>query len=212
MITELIRGAPHQNRARRLARSRPAGSRVVLNIRVRRPRILALSIALALAASLSLAVASPALADSGGQVKNSATGMCFAPDSPFQGATIVQVTCAPDGQRDTLQEWDFVCFDSSCRQFHVVNHGALLCLSTRGGARNGTALELWTCNQISNEKWDFGPSPSGAPFELRSRVSGTTTHCLDVPDGRNTINLWLQLYDCNGSTAQSWDQGPPIIE
>jgi Ricin-type beta-trefoil lectin domain len=180
-------------------------------ISVKRPRLFALSLALATAASVSLTMPSPVRADTAGALKNVATQMCIEPDSPFQGATIELVACATQ-VRDTLQEWDYKCFDQACSQFHVVNHGSGLCLSTRNGATNGTNLELWTCNNISNEKWDYGPNPNGEPFELRSRVSGTTTHCLDVPNGLPIAGQWMQLYDCNGTAAQLFTSGPGIIE
>ena len=149
---------------------------------MKRPRLLALSLALATVASISLAMPSPARADSFGPLKYFGTQMCIQPDSPFQGATVMLMPCATT-ERNTLQEWDPTCIDASCGQFHMVNHGAGLCMSTRAGATNGTNIELWTCNAISNEKWDYGPNANGEAFVLRSRVSRTTTHCLDVPNG-----------------------------
>ena len=40
--------------------------------------------------------------------------------------------------------------------------------------------------------------------ELRSRVSGTSSHCLDVSDG-TLEDVWVQLYRCNHTFAQLWD-------
>src|ERR1700730_8584047 len=104
---------------------------------MRRLRLLGLSLAMATAASVSLTTPSPVGADSDGPMKNVATQMCMQPDSPFQGATIVQVPCPAPGERNTQLEWDFVCFDSTCNPFHVRNHATLLCRSTRNGATNG---------------------------------------------------------------------------
>jgi hypothetical protein len=36
-------------------------------------------------------------------------------------------------------------------------------------------------------------------------VSGTTSHCLDVPGGQvSTPGLPMQIWGCNGTIAQNW--------
>lgn len=111
------------------------------------------------------------------------------------------------------QEWDAVCKDASCSIVHMVNHGSGLCLDARGGATNGTPIQMWTCNSISNENWDFGLSPRGSQdFAFRSRVSGTRSHCLDVPGAQDVDGLPMQLWNCNGTAAQLWTSGPSVIE
>ena len=113
--------------------------------------------------------------------------------------------------RRTFRERTRVCTNSSCPTFHVVNRGSGLCLDAQGRAANGTPIIQWPCNSISNENWDFGNS-SGSVFTLRSRVSGTTSTCLDVPGAQATVGLALQLWSCNGTVAQSWQAPDPVIE
>ena len=42
---------------------------------------------------------------------------------------------------------------------------------------------------------------------LRSRVAGTSSHCLDVPGDANTTDLAMQIYVCNNTEAQYWGVG-----
>jgi len=172
----------------------------------------ALSLAVVTAASLT--VASPANADTSGPIRNTGNQKCLTPVNPSQGAAVVQHPCDIDrGIINRDQEWDAVCKDASCSIVHMVNHGSGLCLDARGGATNGTPIQMWTCNSISNENWDFGLSPRGSQvFAFRSRVSGTRSHCLDVPGAQDMDGLPMQLWNCNGTAAQLWMSGPSVIE
>jgi hypothetical protein len=89
----------------------------------------------------------------------------------------------------------------------VVNVASGLCLEVASRAVNEAPIDQWPCSTISNEVWS-----SGTNFvELRSRVSGTNSHCLDVPGSQPVNGLAMQLYECNGTSAQVWQQGgfPP---
>lgn len=171
---------------------------------------------LAIVTAGSLTVASPANADTGGPIRNVANQKCLTPVNPFQGAAVVQQPCAIDSNIiNRAQEWDALCKDASCSAVHVVNHESLLCLDARGGATNGTPVQMWPCNGISNENWDYGPNPGkgGSPnFELRSRVSDTRSRCLDVPGAQDANGLAMRLWGCNGTNAQLWTSGAPVIE
>ena len=185
---------------------------------MKRLRLVALLLAVATMAAVSLTVASPASADTQGPIRNAGNGKCLTPVGLFQGAAVVQNPCDIDSNGNVInraQQWDAVCVDASCPPFHVRNHANEgLCLDARGFATNGTPIQLWTCNSISNENWDYGPSPDPLDpyFMLRSRVSGTTSHCLDVPGGSDADGVAMQLYWCNGSPAQTWIAGPGTIE
>jgi hypothetical protein len=147
-------------------------------------------------------------------IQNIGNGLCMQPvdNSGVPGTPVVQVSCdfnTGTGPLNLGQEWLLDCTSSSCATFHVINIGTGLCLDARGGATNGTPIQIWTCNTITNENWDFGPS-SGTGFVLRSRVSGTTSTCLDVPGAQATIGLALQLWQCNGTVAQRWQAVSPV--
>ena len=44
---------------------------------------------------------------------------------------------------------------------------------------------------------------------VRSRVSGTQGHCLDVPQGSGQVGQAMHLYRCNDTPAQTWDLWGP---
>jgi hypothetical protein len=84
---------------------------------------------------------------------------------------------------------------------HLVNGLSGLCLDARGSANNGTQVQQWPCNQISNEDWEAGTSDTGT---LKSKVSGASDYCLDIPGGSSTPGVAMQIYSCNNSAAQTW--------
>jgi hypothetical protein len=88
--------------------------------------------------------------------------------------------------------------------FHFKNSLSQLCLDARGGADNGTPVQQWTCNNISNENWEPGEDIADTIPPLFSRVSDTRSHCLDMPGALPTPGLAMQIYRCNGTVAQQW--------
>jgi hypothetical protein len=166
----------------------------------------------------SLTLAAPASADTSGPVQNVGNGLCFQPagNATTSGTDIVQEPCDfTIGTRNLSQEWDYICTNSSCNTVHVVNRASQLCLRARGnGPANGLEIMLWPCNSITDLNWDFGANPGSVSpnFVLRSRISGSTSHCLDVPGAQGTVGLALQLYQCDGTVAQLWRAPDLIIE
>lgn len=167
-----------------------------------------LGLATAFAAAV-LATSSPATAETGTLISNvnnndGGVSRCLQPvgASLDSGAAVVQMPCdvnspaqhwTPDGG-----------FDGQVVRYRNVNSG--LCLDAFGSATNGTRVIQWPCNTISNERWQHmvpdiidvidGP--------IISRVSGTSSHCLDVPNDATTIGLQVQIWRCNGTSAQQW--------
>ncbi len=140
-----------------------------------------------------------------GQIISILSGWCLQPlnESTAQGAAIVQEPCN-NHDNDPAQQWTRVPVSGNI--VHFVNGLSGLCLDARGAAANGTPVQQWTCNKISNENWDAG---DGAILDdnlppLISRVSGTDSHCLDVPGGQKVSGLAMQIYRCNGTLSQIW--------
>lgn len=164
-------------------------------------------------AVLGLTFASPAGADDipGHWIENRGfeVGLCLQPanGSFLAGEPIEQVAC---DRNSTLQRWELVKV-SSDPIYRIRNVATQMCLDAQGGATNHTPVDQWPCNAISNEKWDRGADS----VHLRSRVSGTTSHCLDVPADSMEEHVHLQLYRCTAPNgAQTWDlTGPdgPIV-
>jgi Ricin-type beta-trefoil lectin domain-like len=142
-------------------------------------------------------------------LQNTGNGKCLQPEneSLFQGAAIVQEPCnGSDAQR-----W-YPIYSNPANGNYVegfTNRHSLLCLDARGGATNGTPVQQWTCNSISNEKWLAGIPPYLG--QVLSRVSGTATHCLDNPNQSTQDGTAMQLFACNGTAAQSWFFGPSPV-
>jgi Ricin-type beta-trefoil lectin domain len=163
--------------------------------------------ALALTAALagSVGVATPAFADDHFDVtvRSSVSGKCLAPqgNSSADGVPIVQVTC----NCSAFQRWDFVDHDDHI--FQIRNAVTLKCMDVLGKNSNGTPVVQWPCANISNQR--FQASRNLPDFvTLKSRVSGTKTHCLDVPGGRSDEGLALQIWTCNGTASQAYGVFP----
>jgi Ricin-type beta-trefoil lectin domain len=123
---------------------------------------------------------------------------CLQPDSDVQGAAIVLLSC-----NNTLaQTWRRIELSDGTVQY--VNEQTQLCLDARGGASNHTPVQQWTCNNISNEKWEAADYFYFGSVVVFSRVSGTKTHCLDLPGGQLRAGAAVQLFECNNTAAQVW--------
>jgi hypothetical protein len=168
---------------------------------VKRGRIASVVIGLTAAVASVPATASlAAAASTPGDIYNFLSNQCLQPvnGSTGQGAAIVQEPC----NSGAAQQWVSIPVGDGTVHYQNVLSG--LCLDARGGAANGTPVQQWTCNGISNENWEPGEYVSDYIPPLYSRVSGTSSYCLDIPGGQRTAGLAMQIYRCNGTEAQEW--------
>jgi len=152
------------------------------------------------AVGIALSVVVPARADTVNRpIQNQASGKCLEPSgrSTALGVAIVQAKC--DGS--PAQDWGFVPVGGNT--YRLLNRLSGLCLEARGGALNDIPVVQATCRTFSNETWDTGRPVRGI-VPLASRVSGSSSHCLDVPGGQAVDGLALRLYACSGTPAQKW--------
>jgi hypothetical protein len=166
---------------------------------MRNHRVVKLLFAVAIATAAVLAVVSPAQAeDPIVKLVSGENGKCLQPvnGSLNQGAAIVQEPC----NGSAAQQWTVKSVSST--KVHLVNRSSHLCLDARGGARNGTPIQQWTCNWISNENWGFGITDN----LLGSQVSNTSSHCIATPGDQN--GLAMELRFCDGNAAQRWNRPP----
>jgi len=159
----------------------------------------------AMVAALTMATIAPAGAagaSSGLEIRNTGSQLCLQPiDNSFElGAAIVQEPC----NGTVIQAWTRTFNSDFTNRF--VNQGTGLCLDARGGATNGTPVQQWTCDSISNEKWAAANSLP-AVTQIVSRVSNTTSHCLDDPNGSTEPRTAMQTFKCNTTSAQVWFVG-----
>lgn len=157
--------------------------------------------------------AGPAAAGDPIVIYNQSTNKCLQPTkgSTAPGEAIVEEPCNPPGA-NAAQTWRQIAVSGGS---HFQNVSSGLCLDARGNARNGTPVQQWPCNKITNEIWQPTPYPSGpnAPkgpgLQLISRVSHTSSHCLDIPGGQAENGLPMQIWSCNGTTSQEWELEVP---
>ena len=157
--------------------------------------------ALYVAASV-VAVVLPASANPPVLLFSPHTDMCLQPQggSKEQGVPIVEEPCSPPGP---AQVWLVV-------GAHFENAVSELCLDARGKAENRTPVQQWTCNEITNENWSPEVNTKGGGAPIVSNVSGTSSHCLDVPGGQAIQGLAVQIFACNGTLAQGWEVRPTV--
>lgn len=161
-----------------------------------RNRQIAMSLCVIALAS-GLATASPAWAeDPIVKLTSAQSGMCLQPinASTVQGMAIVQQPC----NGSTAQQWTVHAVSST--KLHLINRASNLCLDGRGKAVDGTPIQQWTCNGISNENWSFGITNN----LLSSGISNTFSHCVATPG--NQAGLPMELRFCDGNPAQHWSR------
>ena len=170
-----------------------------------------LMLAAAAAAGLTMAAALPASASATGYYKllvrvgTFAPAMCLQPADPGGGAgtAIVQQPCTSS----QAQNWAPVGIGSS---YKFVNQATGLCMDAHGGAAQGTPVDQWPCNNISNERWSWPHSLPDSFWPIRSEVAGSSGYCLDVPGASTQAGLGMQIYTCNGTAAQAWAIAGPV--
>jgi galactose oxidase len=161
---------------------------------MRNHRLVTLLAAAAMATVSGLAVASPAHAETANSFEIQSV-LCLQPagGSSGLGVGIVQGIC----NGSLAQQWAVA---SSSSGFHLVNQSSGLCLDARGEAVNGTPVEQWTCDWISNENWSWGNGQV-----LESGVSGTFNHCVSSPGESTWFVQDVYLQSCNGQLfQQTW--------
>jgi len=145
-----------------------------------------------------LAAPSPILAaDTFVTLVSSQNGKCLEPinGSTNLGDAIVQATC----NGSAAQLWQVSNVSSS--MVHFINSASHLCLDARGGAANGTPIQQWTCDQITNLNWRISTSNNF----LQSAVSNTSGYCIATPGNQDLLPVHLQA--CSNVPAESWLRG-----
>ncbi|WP_394618035.1 RICIN domain-containing protein [Lentzea sp. JNUCC 0626] len=170
-----------------------------------RKRIVTTALASTAAIAGLLGTATPAFAANHFDVtvRSAVSGKCLAPQgsSLEDGVPIVQTDCVGS----PFERWDFL--DRGNRIFQIRNAVTLKCMDAFGSNTDGTPVVQWPCAGTSNQRFQAGRNlPDWVT--LRSRVAGTSTHCLDVPGGRPDEGLAMQIWRCNGTAAQTFGVFP----
>jgi hypothetical protein len=121
------------------------------------------------------------------------------------GTGVQQYTC---GSAQANQEWQFQPVGSG--YYQVVNRNALtqtaknLVWDVTGGptaTADLTPIQLWSYLAGTNQQW-LPVSLGNGAYKFVARNS---SKCLDVPGASSLVLTRLQLYDCNGTDAQSYN-------
>ena len=113
------------------------------------------------------------------------------------GTVLQQYTC---GSQQYNQEWQFQYYGTGVST--VVNRDAPSEVwdATNYGTANSTPMQTWSYLGGSNQQW----RPVSLGNGYYKFVGVASGRCLDVPNFSTANNVQLQIYDCNGSTAQSF--------
>jgi hypothetical protein len=131
------------------------------------------------------------------------SGECLQPinGSLTQGDAVVQQRC--DGS--AAQQWTITNLDcSTCTSVHLINGASHLCLDARGDGANGTPIQQWTCDSISNENWNFGERYNQLVSAIPHQPGGP--HCLVTPGTQAGQAMVLEY--C-GPSSSLWNR--PVV-
>ena len=137
-------------------------------------------------------------------IVNENSGSCVdATGSGTANGTTVQQWACGSGTYSTQpnQQWEFA-NGSASGYYEVtsVNAPAEAWNVTGNGTTNGSLIQLWTYAGNPNEEWAAVPLGNGY-FKF---VGQGSSLCLDVPSASTANGVQLQLYTCNGTTAQAF--------
>src|SRR5713101_7307569 len=113
------------------------------------------------------------------------------------GTAVQQWAC---GSQQVNQEWQFQ--PTSGGFFKVVGRNAQSEVwdVTHVGTANGSLIQTWTYGGGLNQQWQPVSTGNGT-FKFVARNSG---RCRDLPAASTANGVQLQIFDCNGSSAQSF--------
>jgi endoglucanase len=113
------------------------------------------------------------------------------------GTVVQQWSC---GSQQYNQEWQFQSKGNGI--YSVVNRNAPseAWNVVNNGTGDGSLIQLWTYGGGSNEQW----MPVALGGNLYKIVGVGSGRCLDIPGASTANGVQLQIYDCNGTEAQSF--------
>jgi hypothetical protein len=151
------------------------------------------------ALTLAIGVPRPLTAQVYETISNKLSDKCLEPVSTTAGAAIAIQPCT----NLPIQQWTELNVKSP--YVHFVNQATKMCLDARGGAQDHTPVQLWPCDQISNEFWVPSKIYSvNSPVLFSGVANSYPKFCLDLPFALTGNGITLQIYDCDGTPAQQW--------
>jgi aryl-phospho-beta-D-glucosidase BglC (GH1 family) len=132
-------------------------------------------------------------------VVNTNSGSCVdaANRATANGTAVQRWAC---GAQQTNQEWQFQAAGNGSYSITIrAQPGQVLDVTNRG-TTNGSLIQLWSYGGGTNQQW----TPVSVGSGLYKLVNVASGRCLDVPAASTANGVQLQIYDCNGTAAQSF--------
>jgi aryl-phospho-beta-D-glucosidase BglC (GH1 family) len=165
------------------------------------------------AASSALSVTTSASGSGGGgatfatgtplNIINENSGLCVgASGQGTANGTVLQMYTCANGTYSTQlsQEWIFTAASSGYYEVADANATTEAWNVVNVGTTNGSLMQIWTYGAASNEEFSAVSLGSGY-YKFVGQGSGL---CLDVPANSKTVGTQLDIYTCNGTTAQAF--------
>jgi endoglucanase len=136
-------------------------------------------------------------------VANTNSGSCVdaANRATANGTVVQQWAC---GAQQTNQEWQFQSAGNGAYSIAVRPQPAQVLDVVNRGTANGSLIQLWSSGGSPNQQW----TPVSVGTGLYKLVNVASGRCLDVPAASAANGVQLQIYDCNGTSAQSFRLSP----
>jgi endoglucanase len=128
---------------------------------------------------------------------NSGSCVDSANQATANGTLVQQWAC---GAQQANQEWQLQSQGNGNYSIGNRNAPNQVLDVTNQGTANGSLIQLWTYGGGTNQQWMPVAVGSGV-YKLVNVASG---RCLDVPAASTANGVQLQIYDCNGTNAQSF--------
>jgi hypothetical protein len=113
------------------------------------------------------------------------------------GTKVQQWSC---GNQQYNQEWQFQPQGNGLYSVTSRNAPGEVWDVTNRGTVNGSLLQLWSYGGGTNQQW----MPVSLGNRLYKFVGVGSGRCLDVPGASKSNGVQLDIYDCNGTGAQSF--------
>lgn len=168
--------------------------------------VLAAGVTVAVAADTPSAptAAAAAAAPSAVQLKAEHSGKCLtiANAALRNGTNATQSPCVADAENQKL---DMVPTGAGTFELKFRHSGKCLDVENSGTA-TGTVVQQWWCVGVQNQRWRLVMTDiANELYELRpAHTPATLNRCLDVTSGSTADGAGVQLWGCNGTSAQKW--------
>jgi hypothetical protein len=137
-------------------------------------------------------------------IVNENSGSCVSAtgSGTANGTTVTQNVCAGGTvSTQTSQQWTFT-NGTATGYYEVtnVNAPAEAWNVTNNGVASGSLMQLWAYTAASNEEWEAVSLGNGY-YQFVGQGSGL---CLDTPGASTANGVQLEIFTCNGTTAQAF--------